>query len=258
MVEIHSTAIVSTEARLGVNVKVGPMAIIKDDVEIGDNSIIGSKSVVYDGARIGSNVTILNSASIAHIPQDKKFHGEYSLCIVEPGSIIYDFVTLHRGTEASGKTIVGKNVVIMHYSHIAHDCYINDDVFIDNCVQIGGHVEVGAGSVLESYTQIHQFCKLGKFVTLITGCKATMDVPPFIRCSDKPLKYKGLSEELLRRSGFDENQIKTLNSIYNTLYNSGLNISQAKEKIKDSLGGNELASEVLNFINASSRGIISK
>jgi len=258
MVEIHPTALVSKNAKLGENVSVGAYSIIHDDVVIGNDTSIGCNSVIYNGARIGNNVKILNSASVSHIPQDKKFNKEPSLLIIGDNSIICDFTTLHRGTEATGKTQIGKDVIISQYSHVAHDCVIADSVFIGNMVQIGGHVEIDTFSIIENFTQIHQFCKVGKFVTLQMSFKITMDIPPFVIVGGKPLRFSGLNSKLFEKYNFSQNKIDSINRIYAILYYSGLNFSHAKEKLKSTMADDETAMEVLEFLNKSTRGIIGK
>lgn len=258
MSEIHPTALISPKARIGNNVSIGSYSIIQDDVEIGDNTSIGSNSVVYNGARIGNNVTILNSASISHIPQDKKFNNEYSLLFIGDNSLIGDFATLHRGTEATGKTVIGKNTCISNYSHVAHDCIIGDFVNIGNFVQIGGHVEIGDFSIAEDFSSFHQFCKIGKYVTVQMTFKISMDVPPFICVGGKPLKFLGLNTELFQKFNFDQKKINSINFAYETLYYSGLNFSQAKEKLKNSFPEDIVFQEILAFLNRSNRGIVGK
>lgn len=258
MVQIHPTALVSNKAKLGNNVSVGAYSIIQDDVEIGDNTKIGSNSVIYNGARIGNNVTILNSASISHIPQDKKFHGEYSLLFIGDNSVICDFTTLHRGTEATEKTVIGSNVVICQYSHIAHDCVISDNVFIGSFVQIGGHVEIDEFSLMEDFTSAHQFCRVGKYVTVLSTYKVSMDLPPFIIAGKKPIKFLGLNFKLFEKYNFSQDKINTITNAYNILYNSGLNFSQAKNELAKNFSNDEIVDEILNFLNNSSRGIVGK
>ncbi len=258
MVEIHPTAIVSSKAKIGENVSVGAYSIINDDVEIGDYTKIGSNSVVYNGARIGANVKIMNSASISHIPQDKKFHNEYSLLFIGDNSVICDFTTLHRGTEATGKTIIGENVTISQYSHIAHDCIIGDSVYIGSFVQIGGHVEIDEFSVMEDFTSVHQFCKLSKFTRVQATYKVSMDVPPYVCVGGKPIRFVGLNTEAFNQHNFFQKKIDSINLVYATLYYSGLNFSQAKDKLKSDLPNDEVANEVIEFLNKSTRGIVGK
>jgi acyl-[acyl carrier protein]--UDP-N-acetylglucosamine O-acyltransferase len=49
-----------------------------------------------------------------------------------------------------------------------------------------------------------------------------------------------------------------LKKTYTLLYNSGLNFSQAKVKIKEELGENNLVQNVLQFLESSKRGIIGR
>ena len=122
MINIHPTAIVHDKAKIGDNVTVEPYAIIHDDVEIGEGCHIGPHAVLYDGARLGKNVTIHQAASVAHVPQDLKFDGAPSLFIVGDNTVVHEFVTLHRGT-STGKSEVGKNCLLMAYSHGFGDGY---------------------------------------------------------------------------------------------------------------------------------------
>jgi UDP-N-acetylglucosamine acyltransferase len=257
MVNIHPTAIVSRKAKLGENVIVSPMAIIHDDVEIGDETFIGPRCVIYDYARIGSRVRIYHSASISHICQDLKFKGEISYCFIGDDSIIHEYVTIHRGTAASGKTIVGKNAYLMAYTHIAHDCVLEDNVTIANCTHMGGHVLIQRNAVIGGLVKIHQFCRIGKFCMIQGSRKVNKDVPPFILVGGKELSYEGLNSVGLRRNGFLAESLIKLKSIYNCLFLSGLNVTQAKEKIQSEYGDEDFTKDILDFINSSQRGIIS-
>ena len=67
MKNIHSTAIVSPDAKIGENILVGPYAIIESDVEIGNDCIIGPHAVIYNGARIGNRVKIFQGASVSNL-----------------------------------------------------------------------------------------------------------------------------------------------------------------------------------------------
>jgi UDP-N-acetylglucosamine acyltransferase len=257
MVNIHPTAIVSSKAKLGVNVTISPMAIIHDDVEIGDDSFIGPRSVIYDYARIGSRVRIYHSASISHICQDLKFKGEISYCYIGDDSIIHEYVTVHRGTAATGKTVVGKKAYLMAYTHIAHDCIIEDNVTIANCTHTGGHVLIQRNAVIGGLVKIHQFCRIGKFCMIQGLKKVVKDVPPFILAGGHELNYSGLNSVGLKRNGFTSEQLIKLKGIYHYLFLSGLNVSQAKEKIQTEYGNEDDAKEIIDFINSSQRGIIS-
>jgi UDP-N-acetylglucosamine acyltransferase len=256
MVNIHPTAIVSPKAKLGENVTVSPFVIIHDDVEIGDDTFIGARSVIYDYARIGSRVRIYHSASISHICQDLKFNGETSYCYIGDDSILHEYVTVHRGTAATGKTIIGKKAYLMAYTHIAHDCVLEDNITIANCSHLGGHVTIQRNAVIGGLVKIHQFCRIGKFCMVQGSRKVVKDIPPFILVGGYELSYGGLNSIGLRRNGFSPEQLIKLKDIYHFLFNSNLNVSQAKEKILAQYSDEDFAKEIIEFINSSKRGII--
>ncbi|MCX6149213.1 MAG: acyl-ACP--UDP-N-acetylglucosamine O-acyltransferase [Ignavibacteriales bacterium] len=256
MVNIHPTAIVSKKARLGENVTVSPFAIIHDDVEIGDDTFIGPRSVIYDYARIGSRVKIYHSASIAHIPQDLKFKGEVTYCFIGDDSTLHEYNTIHRGTAATNKTVIGKKVYLMSYTHIAHDCILEDNVTIANCTHLGGHVQIHHNAVIGGLVKIHQFCRIGKFCMVQGLRKVSKDVPPFILAGGAELSYGGLNKIGLRRNGFTIENVFKIKEIYNYLFNSHLNVTQAKEKIQAEFGDETFTKDILEFLNSSERGII--
>lgn len=256
MINIHHTSIVSGKAKLGDNITISPYAVIHDDVEIGDNCYIGPFAVIYNGARIGNNVRIFQSASIAHIPQDLKFKGEPTQFIVGDNTTIHEFVTLHRGTLETGKSQIGKNCLLMAYSHVAHDCHIGDNCILANGVQIAGHVTLEDFVIIGGLTPVHQFCHVGQHVMVGGGFRIVQDVPPFVLAGNEPLRFCGLNSIGLRRRGFANEDIEMLKKAYALIYNSGINFGQAKERIMNELEPHPLVNKVLEFINNSTRGII--
>jgi UDP-N-acetylglucosamine acyltransferase len=258
MSSIHPTAVVSGRAKIGNNVTISPYSIIEDDVEIGDDCLIGPAAVLYNGARIGNRVKIYQSASVAHIPQDLKFGNEESLFIVDDDTIIHEFVTLHRGTKETGFSKVGKNCLLMAYSHVAHDTVIGDNCILANGVQIAGHVEIEEKVIIGGMTPVHQFCKIGKHAMIGGGFRVTQDVPPYILTAGEPLEYNGLNVIGLRRRGFSNSDIDTLKKVYGIIYSKSYNMSQAIKKIGEEFGENPLAKIVLDFIGESKRGLVGK
>ena len=258
MSNVHSTAIVSPKAKLGKNIIIEPFAIIHDNVEIGDDCSVGPHAIIYDGARIGNNVIIHQSASISHQPQDKKYKNEETLCFIGDDTRIYEFATIHRGTTGTGKTTLGNNVLIMAYAHVAHDCVIGDNCILANAVQLGGFTQIDDWAIIGGSVPIHQFVKVGKHVMVGGGVKIGKDIPPFVLVAGEPAKYYGLNVVGLKRRGFTSDQIEKLKKIYNIVYDSHLNYSQAKEKLINEMSGDPLAKEVIDFLDRSTRGIVGK
>ncbi|HEY7751185.1 MAG TPA: acyl-ACP--UDP-N-acetylglucosamine O-acyltransferase [Ignavibacteriaceae bacterium] len=258
MSNIHPTAIVSSKAKIGSNIIVGPYAIIEDDVEIGDDCSIGPHAVLYSGARLGNRVKISQSASVANLPQDLKFKNEPTLFIIGDDTVVREFATLHRGTTETGKSQVGKNCLLMAYSHIPHDCSVGDNCIIANAVQIGGHVHIEDYVIIGGLTAVHQFCYIGQHAMVGGGLRIPQDVPPYILTADDPAKYAGINVVGLKRRGFSNEDIETLKEAYRYLYSKSLNISQARKKIESKLGSNKLVQNILKFLEKSTRGIIGK
>ena len=67
---IHETAIVSSKAKLGSDVEIGPYAIIEENVEIGDRGKIAGHAILKSGTRIGKSVTVESFCIIGGLPQD--------------------------------------------------------------------------------------------------------------------------------------------------------------------------------------------
>jgi UDP-N-acetylglucosamine acyltransferase len=258
MNNIHPTAIVSGKARLGDNITISPYAIIEDDVEIGNDCEIGPNAVIYNGARISDRVIIKQGAAVSNVSQDLKYAGEEAYFYIGEDTVIREFVTLHKGTKKTGFSKVGKNCLLMACSHVAHDAVVGDNCVIANAVLIAGHTVIEDYVIIGGITGVHQFCKVGQHSIIGGVFRIVKDVPPYVMAGSEPLKYAGLNSIGLRRRGFSNDDIMTLKKTYNLLYNSGLNVSQAKVKIKEELGEHKLVQNVLQFLDSSTRGIIGK
>ena len=251
-----SNSIVSKKAKIGKNVIIKDFVTIEDDVEIGDNVEIGSHVFIASGVRISNKVKIHYGAVVGTIPQDLKFGGEETTLEIGEGTIVREYATLNRATKESKKTIIGKNCFLMAYVHVAHDCRVGDNVILANSVQMGGHVVIEDWAIAGGLVGIHQFTKIGQHSIIGAGFRTVKDVPPYITAGSVPLKYEGVNVIGLRRRGFTNEQITTIKNVYYEIYNAGLNVSDAVKKIKDSFEITPEVQNIIDFINASNRGIL--
>ncbi|MBT5151149.1 MAG: acyl-ACP--UDP-N-acetylglucosamine O-acyltransferase [Flavobacteriales bacterium] len=255
---ISPLASIHPDARIGAEVEIGPFTTISADVEIGEGSWIGPNVTIMDGARIGSNCRIFPGAVISAIPQDLKFQGERTTVEIGDRSTIRECVTINRGTKAYGKTVVGKDCLIMAYVHIAHDCILGNHVILVNSVALAGHVEIGDYGIISGLSAVHQFVKIGAHVMIGGGAMVRKDVPPFITAAGEPLAYAGVNSVGLKRRNFAQEDIHEIQTLYRTMYQSGMNISQAVNQIKETHPNRPLADSILSFIEQSDRGLIRK
>ncbi len=257
MAKIHPLAAVDTKAKIAENVDIAPFAVIEAGAEIGEGCWIGAHAYITKWARLGKNVQIGNGAVIATNPQDLKFGGEESYLEIGDNSIIREFATLNRGTSASGKTVIGKECLIMAYCHVAHDCRIHDHVIMTNNAALAGHVELEEWARLGAFVPVHQFVRIGKHAFIGAFYRVPLDVPPFIIAAGEPMTYRGVNSIGLARRGFHEKQIRALKNTYRILYRSSLNISQALEKIEAEIEKTPEVEEVIRFIQSrDKRGIM--
>ncbi len=252
---IHQTNIIASSAKIGNNVEIGPYNVIEDNVIIGDNVKIGSFNTISQFTEVGNDCHIINSSSIGAIPQDKKFGGEDTKLIIGDRTIIREFVTLNRGTKATGETRIGEDALIMTGVHVAHDCIIGNNVILVNLVALGGHVEIDDWAILGGASNVHQFCKVGKHAMIAANSKLVQDVPPFILAGKHPVQYSGINSIGLSRRGFTDNDKADIKKAYRYLFRSDLNQSDALAKVKKELSNNYV-DEILHFYESSERGII--
>lgn len=252
----HPTALVSSKAEIGKDVKVGAYSIIEDDVVIGDGCVIDTSVSIKSGSRLGRKVTVHHGTAIGGPPQDLKYAGEKTEVIVGDNTIIREFVTLNRGTVAHGKSEIGKNCLLMAYAHVAHDCVIGDNVILANAVQMGGHVSIGDWAILGGVAVVHQFCHVGEHVMLGGAFRATQDVIPFTLAAGYPIKCLGVNAIGLRRRGFSQETINTLKILIRYITSKKLTPAQIKERIEAEVPKIPEVVRVLQFIEASERGVI--
>ena len=186
-------AYVHPQAKVARNVVVEPFTTINNNVTIGSGTWIGSNVTIMEGARIGKNCRIFPGAVISAIPQDLKFEGEDSLTIIGDDTTIRECVTVNRGTNASGKTVIGSNCLIMATSHIAHDCVIGDYSIIVNGVALAGHVIIGKHAIIGGLAAVHQFIHIGDHAMISGGSLVRKDVPPYTKAAKEPLSYVGIN-----------------------------------------------------------------
>lgn len=249
-------AYVHPAAKIASNVVIDPFVTIDQNVVIGEGTRIGSNVTILEGARIGKNCVIHSGAVISGVPQDLKFKGEETVAIIGDNTTIRECVTINRGTASKGKTVVGSNCLIMAYCHVAHDCVIGDNVIMSNSVQVAGEVVIDDNAVIGGGALIHQFTHIGAHVMLQGGSLVNKDIPPYIKAGRLPVSYAGTNSIGLRRRGFTNEQISEIQEIYRYLYLSGLNNSDAVDRIEAELPASKERDEIIMFVRNSRRGII--
>lgn len=255
---ISPLAHISSNAKIGNQVRIDPFAVINDNVTIGDNTHIMSHAVIDSGTTIGSHCTIFPGAVIGAVPQDLKFVGEETTTEIGDHTTIRECVTIHRGTKDKWKTVVGSHCLLMAYAHVAHDCILGDHVILANAVQLAGHVLVDDHAILGGLAGAHQFTHIGAHTYIAGHTVIRKDVPPYVKAAREPLSYMGINLVGLQRSGFSKETINEISEIYHVLFVEKHTTSAAISLIEKTFGDKPSSKVILNFVKSSKTGIIKR
>ena len=252
---ISPLAFVHPNAKIGNNNIIGPFCYIDDNTVIGDNNKLLNSVTIHTGARIGNGNEFFPGASISTKPQDLKFRGEESLCEIGDNNSIRENVTISRGTASKGTTIVGSNNLFMESMHIAHDCIIGSNIIIGNSTKLAGEVKVEDYAIISASVLCHQFYNIGCNFMIQGGSRFSQDIPPYIIAGKEPIRYAGINIIGLRRKGFSNDQIDQIHNAYRLIYGEGTR-EENIQKIKETLPMTKEIQHIIEFVQASSRGII--
>lgn len=234
--------------------KIDPRAIIGDDVEIGPECVVQANAVIEGRAILGAKNFVGYGAVIGAPPQDFAFkEGTKSEVRIGDGNTFREYVTIHRGTKDGTATEVGNGCYLMVASHLGHNVKLHDKVIIANNCLLAGYVEVGSGAVLGGGTVFHQFLRVGPLAMVRGGTRFGKDIPPYTSADGENL-LSGINAIGLRRSGLTPEVRQEIRRAFKLVYRSGLNISQALEKSRETTWSPG-AQLFFDFVSSSKRGV---
>jgi UDP-N-acetylglucosamine acyltransferase len=255
---IHPAALVDPLARISDSAEIGPYCIIGADVEIGARTRLMAHVYVEGVTHIGEDNIFYPYSTVGVASQDLKYKGERAQTRIGSRNKIREFVTIHRGTQGGGLiTEMGDDNLLMAYAHVAHDARVGNHTQIGNAVTFAGHVVVEDWAVIEAFSGVHQFCRIGKHAFVGGYSVVTKDVLPFsMTVSPRESKVFGENKVGLERRGFTKEAIESLHKAFRLLTKSGLNTTQAVERIRAEVPASPEVNELLEFMERSERGFV--
>ena len=157
------------------------------------NTIIGNACKIFQGASIGGEPQILN------------FEDVPSSVEIGNGTVVREYATIHRSMFKKGITRIGKNCLLMAYSHLGHDCQIGDQVVIVNGTGLSGHVTVEDQAFISGLVGIHQFVRIGRNSMVGGMAGVNKDVLPFSTVEGTPARLLSHNAVGLKRANFKAN-----------------------------------------------------
>jgi UDP-N-acetylglucosamine acyltransferase len=253
---IHPTAVVDPRAEIDSDVEIGPHAVVAPHVRIHRGTTIGPHATIDQFTTIGPDCQIFQHAAIGGVPQALKFKGEKTTVKIGRGTIIREFVTIHRGTEfGGGITEVGEENFLMAYTHVAHDCFTGQNVIFANAASLGGHIRVGNHATLGAFVAVHQFVRIGDYAFIGGMTGVPKDIPPYVLVSGARAKLRGLNAVGLKRNNFPAETILALKRAYRILFRLGLTLNEAIERVAAEVDQRPEVVSLIDFIKSSERGI---
>ena len=254
---IHPTAIVAKEAKIGPGVRIGPYSVIGPDVEIKENTYIGPHVIIEGKTEIGANCKLIAACSIGLPPQDISYKDEPTGVKIGENTVIREYVTIHRATK-EGFTVIGKDCFLMNCVHIAHNVQMGNNVIMANSSILGGYSIAEDFVFISALCVAHQHCRIGES-SMVGGMTATrLDLPPYFIADGRPAKIRGVNKVGLRRRGIKVEVRTELVKAYKLIYLSGLNATNALEKIESELVQFGEIKKLVTFFKGSKRGVIGR
>ncbi len=232
MSTISPLAFVHPDAKLGKNVIVDAFAYIDNNVEIGDNCHIKPYASIINGTRMGKDNIVYNGAIVGADPQDFRWKGENTYCIIGDNNRIHEQVIINRSIREGSATRIGNNSFIMAQSHIGHDSQVGDYCVLGNAVKVAGDCKIDNYSILSSNVLVHEKCEIGQWVLIKGGCRVNNHIPPFVIMAHNPISYFGVNAVILREAKKNEEIIDEIAKCYRLIYQSHTSVFNAIKRIE--------------------------
>ena len=189
---IHSSAIVSSKAKVGLNVKIGPFTVIHDNVSLGDgttiegfcelgvsnylsngenlligkNSHIRSHSIFYEASVFGENLVTGHRVTVREKIRAGKNLQVGTLSDLQGHSEIGDYVRFHSNVHIGQKAKIGNFVWIFPYVVLTNDPHppsnilkgvtVEDYAVIATMSVILPGVTIGSGCLIGAHSSVNK------------------------------------------------------------------------------------------------------
>lgn len=188
MNEIHPTAIIGDNVKLGKGNRILPYTIIIGPTEIGDDNIIGPHVVI---------------GSPGQDTRNKYYDNSNSFIKIGDRNIIREFTAIQKPCYEE-ITLIGNDVFLMQSVHIPHDAQLGDKVVITPMCVLAGITKILEGANLGMGATINQYCIVGQYSIVATGAAVMKNVKPFSRYI--PGKEISVNDYAVKKYGFENHK----------------------------------------------------
>ena len=233
----------------------GPFTTIGPNVRIGEGTVVGPNVVIEAGTVIGKSCKIFHGASLGGEPQILNFKDIPTSLEIGGGTVIREYVTIHKSGFENGITKVGDSCLLMAYSHVGHDCEIGNEVVVANSTALSGHVIVEDKAFISGLVGVHQFVRIGRNAMVGGMARVNQDILPFSIVEGNPARLYSANAVGLKRAKFKPDVRAAIKKALNVIAQPELNTKQAVEKITVEIEMFDEIQYLIDFIENSSRGV---
>jgi UDP-N-acetylglucosamine acyltransferase len=201
---IHSSAIIGNDVKLGVNNTIGPNVVIQGNVTIGDDNHIGINTMISNNVIFGNGNKLTGSASIGSLGEmgtKGDIFLENGKVVIGHNNVIREFVTINSPVRKE-TTSIGDTCYFMARTHIPHDAEVKNNVVMATNSLIGGGTIVYDNAYIGLGSITHQWTDIGESAMIGLQAAVTKHVPPFCTITGIPGKILKLNRTGLERRGF--------------------------------------------------------
>lgn len=254
-VEVHPTAIVDPDARLGVDVFIGPFCRIGPSVEIGDRCRLRSHVVIECHTSLGARNVLHPFCVFGGDPQDKSYNLEPTRLEIGEDNVFREGVTVTRGTAKDrALTTIGSHNYLMAQTHVGHDCVVGNYVIMANQSALAGHVVVDDFANIGGLVGITQRVRIGRLAFVGANTVLRKDLPPYLAAKEFS-QVTGPNLVGLKRAGVSEENVRVARELFKTLYLNHWTTEKAMAEIANQFGSNPFAQTFITFVNNTKIGI---
>lgn len=249
---VHLTALISPEAVIDPSADIGAYVVIEGPVKVEARCKVLPHAQIMGDTVIGEGTSIGRGAILGENPQDLGFDpATPSGLRIGRDNVIREYVTLHRGSKPGRMTTIGDNNFIMAGVHFAHDVQVGNRNVFANDALLAGHIHVGNNAFIGGGAVFHQFLRIGDGVVVQGNGSFSKDIPHFCT-AQRVNRVTGLNVIGLRRRGVTTEDRASLKALFDLIYRSGKNLSQAIAAAREQ-SWPEHAEHFLKFLEAPSK-----
>jgi len=238
---IHSSAIISSTAKVGDRAHIGPYCFIDEDVEIGDNAVLHSFVTIYRGAkigddffahshcvvredcRVGNRVLLQNGVVVGTdgfgFARDAQGHWHKILqvgrVVIEDDVEVQANSAVDRG--AVSDTSIGRGTKIDNLVQVGHACTVGEDTILCGQVGLAGTTHIGNKCVLAGQSASAGHLTIHDGAILTAQSAVNSDIPAGAIYSGSP--------------GFDNKDWRKSVAVFNRLPDLQREVRQLREEV---------------------------